>query len=136
MSNWRNFSSEYFAVSFKVPAGFDVEDVQNKISVANGLFEGGEGFEGIFFQLVRYTELNKDQIVERYIKNHKDIKTSVVSVDNALFTRMDGVNTGDGLGESAIFFDKSTLYIRQTNDKTRDTISIGNQILSTFRFTK
>jgi len=135
-SIWKTFSSKYFTLSFKIPSGFAIRDEQNIVSIALNEVESGEGFEGIFLQIVRYTDLDKAQTIAVYRSNHRDIKESSIMIDGQLYTRMDGINIGDGLLESEIFFDKSSVYIRQLFDKTFDYFVLGNQILSTFKFTK
>jgi hypothetical protein len=146
VENLRAFSSQYFTLSFKVPTGFEVTDNPNAIAVSKGpLQEYAIGGGSAFLTLVRYDQYRSrdDEIAltRRLLKNQKE---SMITVDGEEFFMIEGDDYGRYEGTSAgkivrIFFPKSMLEIQErpgNEDQDFDPITIGKQILSTFRFSK
>ncbi len=141
-STWKTFSSKYFTLSFKVPLGFEVSESENTILIAKGQVIQGLAQDNVFFSVTRYIgTTTQASSMENFRKNHSNIKTSVIVVDGTSFTRLDGTYLGDDVTiESAIFLEKSGVNITPlymgVPKPDFDRMAIGNQILSTFKFTK
>ncbi len=140
-SEWTNFSSKYFTLSFKVPSGVEISEEQNSISLAYGMPTSGMGYSNIFMTLIRYTgSITRENTIASFKATHADAVISTVKVDGLPFTRLEGTDRGNGTRMFAVFFEKSSAQAYIPSDELRypmkDYISIGDQILSTFKFTK
>ncbi len=145
-ADWKNFSSRYFTLSFKVPPGSVVTDGENSILVSRGPLEVyAIGSDNAFMHLQRYVNAPQSQAEAEYRAVNRDVRASTITVDGSEFKRLDGIDIGSYEGTSAgrtmlVIFDRSTLYVEDGRglqaDPPYDAISIANQILSTFKFTK
>jgi hypothetical protein len=145
-SDWRLFKSSFFTLSFKIPNGFEVKEDANQILIAQTPYYTREiGDDNSFFNLIRYnkddTKENKLSLCRKLLKNKQE---SNITIDNSSFLILTGEDSGRFEGDSAgkvnaIFFDASYLEIIErpaNSDQSFDPISISNQILSTFKFSK
>lgn len=146
IANWLPFKSSFFTLSFKIPSSFEVKEGQNYILVAKSPYYTREiGDDNAFFRLTRYNSnhTRESQLVS-YRKLLKNIQESTVAVDNSSFLTLRGDDWGRFEGDSAgkvvvVFFDASWLEIMErpaSSNQSFNPITIGNQILSTFKFTK
>jgi hypothetical protein len=145
-ANWLTFKSSFFTLSFKTPSGFEVKEGQNYILVAKSpFFTTDIGSDNAFFRLTRYNSDNtRESRLTLYRKLLTNIQESMVIVDNSSFLVLKGNDWGRFEGDSAgkvtiVFFDASWLEIIErpaNSNQSFNPITIGNQILSTFRFSK
>ena len=130
-----------------MPQGFEVIDEQNSIRIAKSPYVTREiGDDNAFFALTRYAP--GDTMAARraaYLGTNPGAYTqSTIVVDGASFPVLTGTDLGRFEGGSAgqvmaVFFEKSYLDVIQrpmNQDVNFDPITIGKQILSTFKFTK
>jgi hypothetical protein len=144
--DWLPFKSSYFTLSFKVPSGFEVKETQNHILVAKSPYYTREiGDDNSFLFLNRYDELNtRESMITSYKKSLKNWKESQVIIDGSSFLTIKGTDIGSFEGDSAgqiiaVFFNASWLQITErpaNKDQDFDPIAIGNDILSTLKFSK
>ncbi len=145
-ANWLPFKSSYFALSFKIPSGFEVKEGQNYILVAKSPYYTTDiGSDNAFLRLTRYNQndTRKSKLAE-YRKELKNLQESNTVVDGSSFLTLTGDDWGRFEGTSAgkvmvVFFDASWLEIIERpidRDQRFNPITIGNQILLTFRFSK
>ncbi len=145
-SNWLPFKSSFFTLSFKTPSGFEVREDKNNILVAKSPYLTTDiGSDNAFFRLTRYDSNNtRESKLALYRKLLKNKQESTVSVDGSSFLILKGDDWGRFEGNGAgkvvvVFFDASWLEIIErpaNSNQSFDPITIGNQILSTFKFTK
>lgn len=146
---WIDFSSKYFTLSFSLPETLTVQEGQNYIWIAGPQpSPGAYGATYNFFELMRYTgSITKSTEIERAQATLKNIVQDSMVIDGTSFTRITGnpfrtVNGSDEIFTEKIeyvFFDKSYVTIIGGNTELvgyPDPIALGNQILSTFRFSK
>lgn len=144
--DWQLFKSSYFTLSFKIPNGFEVKEDANHILIAQVPYYTRDiGDDNAFFNLIRYSKDNmKESKLALYRKLLKNKQESNITIDNTSFLVLKGDDYGRFEGDSAgkvnvIFFDASYLEIIQRpadSDQNFDPISIGNQIVSTLKFSK
>ena len=145
-ANWLPFKSSYFTLSFKVPPGFEVKEGQSFILVAKSPYYTRDiGDDNAFFSLTRYNQKNtRESELALYRKLLKNLQESNTIVDGSSFLTLKGDDWGRFEGDSAgkvvvVFFNASWLEIIERpadSDQNFNPIAIGNQVLSTFRFSK
>lgn len=152
ISDWQNFSSKFFTLSFKYPKGFEVKEGQDYILVSKSPFEKISLSQDTgFMHLTRYgTTYSQGDQITNYRRTMKDIKESETSVDGKMFKEFFGSDNApsgsyDQGEEIVVFFDKSWLdIINRPNSKDVDATFykgdsptlLGRKILSTFKFSK
>lgn len=145
-TDWLQFTSAYFTLSFKFPSGFEVRETKNQILIAKSPYYTRDiGDDNSFLYLNRYDENNtREGMIALYKKTLKNWKESQVIIDGSSFLVIRGNDIGRFEGDSAsqvvvVFFDASWLQIMErpvNKDQDFDPIAIGNEILSTFKFSK
>lgn len=141
------FHSSYFTLSFELPEGFEVRESQNSIAIYKPPYKSREiGDSNAFLMLKRYVQNTKAAQSGLYRKLLKEPSETTVTVDGLPFPMIRGGDFGrfgggsDNAGRvTAVFFDGSWLEIieRPMNEtQDFDPIATGEQILSTFRFSK
>ncbi len=138
-SGWTDFSSKYFTLSFKVPAGVEVLDTQDAIDIAYGTPDSGMGYGNIFMGVYRYIGgVTKESAIASFKSTYANIAMSTVVMDGSSFIRLDGTDRGSGIKVFTVFLDKSSVRVSAPFDEIRnpkrDYVSIGTEILSTFKF--
>lgn len=143
-ADWIPFESSYFTLSFKIPQGFEVKENQDHLLVAKSPYYTLDiGSDNAFLALTRYDENNtRERAIALYKKTLKNWEESSIVIDGSTFLAIKGIDVGSFEGDSAgrvvaVFFDASWLQIveRPANqDQDFDPIAIGNEILSTFKF--
>ncbi|MFH1457433.1 MAG: thrombospondin type 3 repeat-containing protein [Patescibacteria group bacterium] len=145
-TNWLPLKSNYFTLSFKIPSGFEFKEGQNYILVAKSPYYTRDiGDDNAFFRLTRYNEYEtRESRLVLYRNLLKNIQESIIVIDNSSFLKIEGDDwgrfEGTGAGKvTVVLFDASWLEIIErpaNSDQNFDPITIGNQILSTFKFSK
>jgi len=143
---WIPFSSSYFNLSFEIPRGFEVVENQNSIRIAKSPYTTYEiGSDNAFFSLRRYGEgWDRNSAQSYYRESLDNLKESTIIIDGTSFSVFRGEGTvlfdADwflGGKNTVVFFDASYVHINEENDESlADAIDLGEEILSTFRFSK
>jgi hypothetical protein len=143
---WVPFQSAYFTLSFSTPSGFEVKDSKNYVAVAQSPYYTRDiGDDNAFMMLTRYDQYHtREGQLALYRKLLKNIQESQTIVDGSSFLTLKGDDWGRFEGDSAgkvavVFFDASSLEMMErpaNSDQNFDPVSIGEEILSTFRFSK
>lgn len=140
------FTSAYFTLSFQLPAEFEVLEGQNFIRIAQSPYYTREiGDDNAFFSLMRYDQRNTyESVLALYRKLLHYQKETMTTVDGSKFLTLRGDDWGRFEGDSAgkvtvVFFEKSWVEIIEKPANTQQNFDpqiIGNQILTSFKFSK
>ncbi len=141
---WKAFNSQYFTLSFNVPAGFEVTDNPDAIAVSKGPLQSYDiGGGSAFMTIVRFDERNtRDNAIALTRKLLKNQKESTITVDGSSFFMIEGDDYGRYEGDSAgrimkIFFPKSVLEVQErpgNQTQSFDVMVTAKNIIATMKF--